>query len=290
MRRLLPCSWHLLLLLATAACGDDSGAAEGPSTDVDIGDRACTSSGAFGSEPRSRFDKPVKVSKVHTQVISKGDGNPVEANKKALLNIYIAKGTTGKKAATAATTRARPPSATMTRTSSSRSIIDGARSASRSGSPGRDRRHRQGRVGRRGRSAAEAEAHRHRAVRHRRPLGRAQRTSSTARRARPSPRRPTLPGRQGERRQGHRPRLLQGPQEGPDRSSRSSRWSRATARPPRPATGHVQLLRRRVGPKASRSTPPSAAAQPAPFGVGVKGLIPAWDKVIPGLKRGQPAC
>ena len=26
---------------------------------------------------------------------------------------------------------------------------------------------------------------------------------------------------------------------------------------------------------------------PTPFGVGVKGLIPAWDKVIPGLKRGS---
>jgi len=24
-----------------------------------------------------------------------------------------------------------------------------------------------------------------------------------------------------------------------------------------------------------------------PFGVGVKGLIPAWDKVIPGLKQGS---
>ena len=26
---------------------------------------------------------------------------------------------------------------------------------------------------------------------------------------------------------------------------------------------------------------------PVPFGVGVKGLIPAWDKVIPGLKQGS---
>jgi len=26
---------------------------------------------------------------------------------------------------------------------------------------------------------------------------------------------------------------------------------------------------------------------PVPFGVGVHGLIPAWDKVIPGLKQGS---
>ena len=31
----------------------------------------------------------------------------------------------------------------------------------------------------------------------------------------------------------------------------------------------------------------SYSREPAPFGVGVKGLIPAWDEVIPGLKRGS---
>jgi peptidylprolyl isomerase len=31
----------------------------------------------------------------------------------------------------------------------------------------------------------------------------------------------------------------------------------------------------------------SYSREPAPFGVGVNGLIPAWDKVIPGLKRGS---
>ncbi len=31
----------------------------------------------------------------------------------------------------------------------------------------------------------------------------------------------------------------------------------------------------------------SYSREPTPFGVGVKGLIPAWDKVIPGLKRGS---
>lgn len=31
----------------------------------------------------------------------------------------------------------------------------------------------------------------------------------------------------------------------------------------------------------------SYSREPAPFGVGVNGLIPAWDKTIPGLKRGS---
>ena len=39
----------------------------------------------------------VKADKPETQVISKGDGNPVVANKKAMFNIYLAKGADGKK-------------------------------------------------------------------------------------------------------------------------------------------------------------------------------------------------
>jgi peptidylprolyl isomerase len=31
----------------------------------------------------------------------------------------------------------------------------------------------------------------------------------------------------------------------------------------------------------------SYSREPVPFGVGVNGLIPAWDKSIPGLKRGS---
>ena len=54
--------------------------------------------GSFGSQPSLRFDKPVKVTKVHTDVIEKGDGNEIKQGGKALLNMYIANGKTGKKA------------------------------------------------------------------------------------------------------------------------------------------------------------------------------------------------
>ena len=82
------------LLLATTACGgsDDK---LGEDTDSISGLHV---GGSFGSQPSLRFDKPVKVTKVHTDVIEKGDGNEVKQGGKALLNMYIANGKTGKKA------------------------------------------------------------------------------------------------------------------------------------------------------------------------------------------------
>jgi FKBP-type peptidyl-prolyl cis-trans isomerase len=82
------------LLLATTACGgsDDK---EGEDTDSISGLHV---GGSFGSQPSLRFDSPVKVTKVHTDVIEKGDGNEIKQGGKALLNMYIANGKTGKKA------------------------------------------------------------------------------------------------------------------------------------------------------------------------------------------------
>ena len=92
MRR-LPLLLTAVLLLATTACGgsdqkkDDTDSISG----LHVG-------GSFGSQPTLRFDKPVKVSEVHTDVIEKGDGDEVKQGGKALLNMYIANGKTGKKA------------------------------------------------------------------------------------------------------------------------------------------------------------------------------------------------
>jgi peptidylprolyl isomerase len=85
-----------LMLLATAACGKDDGSAK---ADVDMGDqiKGLTVSGGFGAQPQVKVSSAVKADKPQTQVISKGDGNPVVANKKAMFNIYLAKGSDGKK-------------------------------------------------------------------------------------------------------------------------------------------------------------------------------------------------
>ena len=97
MRRLLALPLAFLLLFATAACGNDSDSSK--ASDVDMGDKisGLAVSGAFGSEPKVTVKPAIKTDKPETQVISKGDGNPVVANKKAMFNIYLAKGADGKK-------------------------------------------------------------------------------------------------------------------------------------------------------------------------------------------------
>jgi peptidylprolyl isomerase len=94
VRRLL-LSLTAALLLVTTACGggssdekkDDTGTISG----LHVG-------GSFGSAPSVRFDKPVKVTKVHSDVVEQGDGDEIKPGGKALLNLYIANGKTGKKA------------------------------------------------------------------------------------------------------------------------------------------------------------------------------------------------
>jgi len=94
------------MLTATAACGGgDSGKTKAnadPSdskSQVDLGDKisGVSVSGAFGAEPQVKVAKAVTVTKPQTQVITAGHGNPVEANKKAMFNIYLAKGADGQK-------------------------------------------------------------------------------------------------------------------------------------------------------------------------------------------------
>jgi peptidylprolyl isomerase len=82
------------LLLATTACG---GGSEHKKDDADS-ISGLHVSGQVGTAPNVRFDKPVKVTKMHTDVITRGDGNKVQMGGKALLNMYIANGKTGKKA------------------------------------------------------------------------------------------------------------------------------------------------------------------------------------------------
>jgi peptidylprolyl isomerase len=93
VRRLLALLIATLMLLTTAACGGDSsdGATK---SDVDMGDtiEGLSVSGKFAAQPEVKVDPAVQVDKPTTQVISAGDGNPVLANKKAMFNIYLAQG------------------------------------------------------------------------------------------------------------------------------------------------------------------------------------------------------
>jgi peptidylprolyl isomerase len=88
------------LLLTLAGCGSDSSKTSSSSTSgVDMGDaiKGLSVSGAFGTEPKVKVDPAVKVDKPVTQVISAGTGNPVLAGKKAMFNILLASGADGKK-------------------------------------------------------------------------------------------------------------------------------------------------------------------------------------------------
>lgn len=123
MRRLLILLVASLLLLATAACGNEAGAAKDK---VDMGEKikGLSVSGAFGQEPKVSVKPAVKVDKPQTQVVSKGDGDPVVANKKAMFNIYLAKGSDGKKLYSS-TDQGTPSQVSMKENEFFKVIIDG---------------------------------------------------------------------------------------------------------------------------------------------------------------------
>jgi peptidylprolyl isomerase len=93
VRRLLVLLTACLLMLATAACGDSSSDSK-KKAEVDMGDtiKGLKVSGKFAAAPSIKVDPAVKASKPTTQVISAGDGDKVQANKKAMFDISIAKG------------------------------------------------------------------------------------------------------------------------------------------------------------------------------------------------------
>jgi len=95
VRRLLVLLLASLMLLATAACGDNGGSQAKADQGQNI--KGLTVSGAFGQEPQVKVTPKVKVSKLETQVVKAGTGNPVQANKKVMFNIFLAKGADGQK-------------------------------------------------------------------------------------------------------------------------------------------------------------------------------------------------
>ena len=95
MRRVLALLVASLMLFTTAACGGDSTDAKAKAkADVDRGEpiKGLTVTGKFGAEPEVKVDPAIKVDKPQTEVLSVGDGNPVLANKKAMFNVFLARG------------------------------------------------------------------------------------------------------------------------------------------------------------------------------------------------------
>jgi peptidylprolyl isomerase len=100
VRRLLALTVASVLLLGSAACGSDdpaspTAAASGETT----GDLAAmTVDGTVGKELSVSYDGKVAVDQAESEVITKGEGNPAEANGAALLHLYIGNGTDGAQA------------------------------------------------------------------------------------------------------------------------------------------------------------------------------------------------
>jgi peptidylprolyl isomerase len=120
VRRLLALLVASLMLFATAACGNDSGSSKTPEADTIKG---LTVTGAFGQEPQVKVKPAVKVDKPETEVITAGKGNPVVANHKAMFNIFLAKGNGAKLFST--TDQGTPTQVEMKENQFFKVIIDG---------------------------------------------------------------------------------------------------------------------------------------------------------------------
>lgn len=99
MRRLLALTVASVLLLSSAACGSDdptpsAAAATGTSGDLS----AMTVKGSVGDELSVSYDGEVDVDEAESEVITEGDGHPAKANRAALIHLYIGNGTDGAQA------------------------------------------------------------------------------------------------------------------------------------------------------------------------------------------------
>lgn len=95
-RRLLALTVVSLMLFGTAACGEDT-------PDTAAGDTSgalagMTVGGEVGDAMKVSYDGKVDVDAAESEVLTEGDGNPVTANGAALVHLYIGNGTNGKQA------------------------------------------------------------------------------------------------------------------------------------------------------------------------------------------------
>jgi peptidylprolyl isomerase len=99
-RRLVALTVVPLLLLGTAACGEDSGSGntETGTTGDSIG--GLEVSGEYGKAPEVTVEEPLDLQETQTEVLVEGEGNEVVEGEQALLHLYVANGSDGKKALT----------------------------------------------------------------------------------------------------------------------------------------------------------------------------------------------
>lgn len=102
-RRLVALASVPLLLLGVAACGaEDSEGSPDEKSNIDMGEEisGVEVTGGFGEEPEVKIDAPLEVDETTAQVIVAGDGDEAVEGEESLLHLYVANGTTGKKALT----------------------------------------------------------------------------------------------------------------------------------------------------------------------------------------------
>jgi peptidylprolyl isomerase len=95
-RRALALSVVSLLLLGSAACGDDTAAPEGAPSSEGSAIPGLTVTGKVGEAIDVKVDAPLETEEPQAQVVTAGHGAPIEAGQAALLHLYIGNGTSGK--------------------------------------------------------------------------------------------------------------------------------------------------------------------------------------------------
>lgn len=281
--RLLTSAAAVVLLLGTAACGGDSGdPAASASSGSSSGLEGVSATGEVGEELKVTLTAPIESSKPQAEVLVEGEGDQLRTNDAALLHLYVGNGTSGKQAAN--TYEAGPPvQVSATEGQLFQVILDevvGQPSGSRVAitAPASDVWGDQG--------APQLDISGDDSVAFVADIVSVQPHD-------------VLDGPQGT--------AVDPPADAPgiveeDGKIVSFDWSKAPKKAPKQLT--VIPLVTGDGPPAREASmvtfdyfgavygedkpfDESFSREPVPFGVGVGGLIPAWDKVIPGLTLGS---
>lgn len=99
-RRLVALTVVPLLLLGTAACGEDSGSGTTQTGTTGDSIAGLEVSGEYGKVPEVTVEEPLDLQETQTEVLAEGEGNEVVEGEQALLHLYVANGSNGKKALT----------------------------------------------------------------------------------------------------------------------------------------------------------------------------------------------
>jgi peptidylprolyl isomerase len=279
-RRLIALSVVSLLLVGTAACGDDAESPESSGSGTEI--EGLTVEGAVGEELTVDMEAPLDGEGTKAQVLETGEGNPLKLNESALLHLYIGNATSGKDAITTYD-QGVPIQVTASEDQLFKAVLDNIVDQPRGSrvavtAPVKDV------WGEQGAPQLKLKA------------------SDTALfvadivSVQPAE---VIDGPEGEPVD---PAADAPTVEEKDGQVTGLDWSTAPKKAPKELT--VIPLVEGEGPEATAESmvtfdyygavygedkpfDESYSREPTPFGVGVEGLIPAWDKVIPGLKRGS---